>query len=526
MSKKAFVNGKIYTANKNKKFTQSVVISDNKIIITGNNFEIKDYIDSDTEIIDLDNRVMLPGLIDSHMHLVYGALQMDSVKLENADSREQFRSVLSDYIMFGRGLKQIRGGNWKNQNWGGKMPDKSWIDDITGELPVILYRMDHHICLVNSHTLKLAGISKDTPNPEAGIIDKDPETGEPTGILREEALKLVENVFPKPDTNEKLFSTQKVVPYLNSLGITSIHDISGSAEIGIYQTLLERGLFNLRVYSITPLEDFDNLKNLAIHKGFGNEFVKIGAIKMFADGALGSETAWFHDSYLDKPGSYGMPSLSFGKKDIKEIAEEVDKSNLQLAIHAIGDRANSMVTNTLAYLRSVENRHRIEHGQHIKTEDIAKCANNEIIISAQPTHLYEDGDWIQEKLGEHRLPEAYPFKTMIEKNVKLCFGSDFPIVDANPMLGIHAAVTRCTREKRYDGGFIPFEKISVEDAVNCYTINAAYASFEEDIKGSIEPGKLADFVILDRDIFSIPQDEIKDTKVVATIIDGNVVYDA
>ena len=401
------------------------------------------------------------------------------------------------------------------------------IDEFSPNTPIFISRLDGHMALANSYALKLAGITKDTPSPEGGLIVKDKKTGEPTGILKDLAMDLIDSIIPEPSLEEYKQATLRALQEARENGITSIQDITHKNDLTTYQNLEKEGLLSCRIYTRLPLSEYKDLVNSGIQVGSGSDKLKIGSLKEFADGSLGSSTALFFEPYDQDPSTCGLAMDVVTDGRLKEWSFDADKNKLQLSIHAIGDNANYLMLNMFEEIIDVnpkwDRRFRIEHAQHVRFEDILRFAKLGIIASVQPYHCIDDGVWAEKRIGD-RIKYTHPYKSFLDANVKTCFGSDWPVAPLNAIYGIYAATTRRTLDDNNPNGWIPEQKISVEDAIRCYTINNAYAAFEENIKGSIEVGKLADLVVLSDDIFSINPVKIKDVKVDMTVFDGKIIY--
>ncbi len=526
--RKAYLNGKIYTVNDKIPVAEAVVTENNKILFVGSKSDAEKFIDKNTEVVDLKGRLMLPGLIDDHTHFISGGFYLLGLDLRPAKSTQEFKDILKKYVQSHEG-KWITGGNWDHEAWETKeLPDKEMIDDFTQNTPVFIDRFDGHMALANSYALKLAGITKDTESPEGGLIVKDPKTGEPTGMLKDNAMGLVYSIVPDPAEEEYYKAGLAAMEEARKLGVTSVQDITYREDLSTYQRLIRNGKLTCRVYTRLPIAGYEHLVKEGIQYNFGSEKLKVGSLKAFADGSLGSSTAWFFDKYNQDTTTYGLPMEIVTDGSLDKWATDADKHMLQISTHAIGDRANAYMLDLYEKIEKTnpawDRRFRIEHAQHVRPQDVLRFAKLNVIASAQPYHLIDDGVWAEKRIGHDRLKDAYPFKSFLENGVKLCFGSDWTVAPLNPLLGIYAAVTRATLDGKNPGGWIPEQKISVEDAIKCYTINNAYAGFEEDIKGSIEPGKLADLVVLSDDILTIAPEKIKDVKVDMTIFDGEIVY--
>ncbi len=526
---KAFVNGKIYTVNEKEPTAEAVLIKGNRIIFVGSNKDVKQRYNYETQVIDLKGKLMLPGFIDGHVHLINGGYYLLGLDLRPAKSTKSFIQILKKYVESNNG-KWITGGNWDHEAWEKKdLPVKEMIDPFTQNLPVFIERLDRHMGLANSFALKLAGITKDTKDPEGGTIIKDSKTGEPTGILKDNAMTLIYSIIPDHTKEENYKAGLAALDEAKKNGITSVQDITYRSNLITYQQLEKNGKLTCRIYTRLPIADYKNLADAGIQYDFGNNKLKLGSLKAFSDGSLGSATAWFFEKYNQDTTTYGLPTDIVSDGRLEKWAIEADKNKLQICTHAIGDRANAYMLDLYEKIETVnpkwERRFRIEHVQHVRTSDIKRFSRLKVIVSAQPYHCIDDGVWAEKRIGKKRLKEVYSFNSFLDAGVKLCFGSDWPVAPLNAIEGIYAAVTRRTLDDKNPDGWIPEQKISVEDAIKCYTINSAYASFEENIKGSIEPGKLADFVVLSDDILTIDPIKIKDAKVDLTILDGEIIYE-
>jgi len=526
-NKKAFINGKIYTVDNNRPVAEAVIVNGNKIIFAGNNSGAKKFIDNETEMINLQGKLLLPGFIDGHTHFINGGFYLLGLNLRQAGSIAEFKKLLKEYVNTHKG-KWITGGSWDHQAWEIKeLPVKEMIDPFTQETPVFIERFDKHLALANSLALKLAGITKYTPDPAGGTIVKDSFSGEPTGILKDNAMPLIYSIIPEQTKAEEDRAVLAALDEAKRNGVTSIHDITNKNDLLVYQRLEKTGKLSCRVYTRLPIADYNNLACSGIQYNFGSDKIKLGSLKAFSDGSLGADTAWFFENYLNENTS-GLPAYTIIDGRLEKWAFEADENKLQLSIHAIGDKANNYILDLFEKIISVnpvwERRFRIEHAQHIREADIQRFAKLKVIASVQPYHLIDDGVWAEKKIGRERIKQAFPFKSLIDSGVTLCFGSDWTVAPMNPLLGIYAAVTRRTLDGNYPDGWIPGQKINTEEAIKAYTINNAYASFEENIKGSIKPGKLADFVVIDEDILSIVPTKIKDASIDMTVFDGEIIY--
>ena len=526
--KTAFINGKIYTVNENQPIAQAVVVDANKIIFVGSNDDAKSLIDPSTNVIDLNGKLMLPGFIDNHVHFITGGFYVLGIDLRPANSTTEFKQILKNYSQKYPN-KWITGGYWDHEKWEVKdLPTNKMIDEVVSQQPVFVDRLDGHMGVANSYALKLAGITKDTESPDGGLIVKDPKTGEPTGVLKDNAMNLVTKFIPQPSADENYEALLAALDEAKRLGITSVQDITYADALTAFQKAKDEDKLTCRIFTRWPISDYHDHVDKNIKAGYGDDYIRMGSLKAFADGSLGSSTAWFFDRYDQDTLTTGLAMDIITDESMEKWSVDADKNGLQLSVHAIGDKANSYMLDLFAKITKEnpkwDRRFRLEHAQHVKFEDIPRFKQLGVIASVQPYHCIDDGAWAEKRIGPERIKYTYPFKSFLDAGVKMCFGTDWYVAPLNPLLGLYAAVTRRTLDNKNPDGWIPEQKISIEDAIKCYTINSAYASFEENIKGSIEIGKLADFIVLSDDILTIDPVKIKDAKVVMTIFDGKVIY--
>ncbi len=522
-----FINARVHTVDPRHPAAEAVVVKDNGIVFVGSTTDARRFAGNGAETIDLGGRLLLPGFIDDHVHFVLGGEAATGLDTRLCTSRDAFVAAIRAHVDTHRG-SWIKGGDWDHERWPGRtLPRKEWVDPFSADTPLFLPRFDWHMALVNSAALAAAGITHATPDPAGGKIERDPGTGEPTGIVKDAAMDLVLARIPKPIAAELERRVRDALAVAKKNGVTSIHDIAEEAHIPVYRKLADAGELTCRIFARLPLAGYRNLSGQHITHRSGDAFLRLGSMKAFSDGSLGSNTAWFFERYLNED-TCGLPMEALSDGRMRAWALEADRNGLQLSIHAIGDRANSAVLDIFEEIVRTnppwDRRFRIEHAQHLRREDIARFAALGVIASVQPYHAIDDGAWAESRIGPERVKTTYAFRSMIDAGVHVCFGSDWTVAPLHPLGGIHAAVTRATLDGKNPGGWVPEEKVSVEQAVRCTTINNAYASFEEGLKGSITPGKLADMVVLDQDIFALPAAEIKDVAVRMTVVDGRVVY--
>ncbi|HWP83280.1 MAG TPA: amidohydrolase [Bacteroidota bacterium] len=523
-----FMNANVWTVDNHKPRAEAVAVLNGRILAVGSKKEIQAFIGKSTTIIDIKGKLLLPGFIDNHTHFMSGGFQLQSVDLRYANNQQEFARLIKERAEKHPG-RWMTGGDWDHDRWPQPdLPTKELIDQYTPNTPVFVSRYDGHMALANSYVLKLAGITKTTPDPPGGAIVKDPKTGEPTGILKDEAMSLVWKHVPEPSEQEMLEAARLALAEARKLGVTSIQDISSSADLRTYQTLKRNGELTARFYCRLPISQWEHLAATGVKVPFGDEWIRIGSLKAFADGSLGSSTALFFEPFTSDPSTSGLPSDILQDGRLEQWALAADKAGLQLSIHAIGDKANSLILDLFEKIVKEnpkwDRRFRIEHAQHIHPKDFKRFHELGVTASVQPYHAIDDGRWAEKRIGYERCKTTYPFKTFLDEGIRMTFGSDWTVAPLNPLLGIYAAVTRRTIDGRNPSGWFPEQKISVEQAVEAYTVHSAYAAFEENEKGSITPGKLADFVVLSEDLFRIDPFRIQDVQVVMTVVAGKVVW--
>jgi predicted amidohydrolase YtcJ len=531
ITRKAFINGKIYTVNEKQPYAEVVVVEKNKIKFVGSTSEARKFIDASTEVIDLQGKLLLPGFNDGHLHFTSGGNYLLGINLRPALSKEEFVEIIKDYIAK-RNLPEsawITGGRWDHELWPDKsLPTKELIDSVSENTPIFVSRIDGHEGLANSKALELAGITKNTPDPDGGLIERD-ENGEPTGILKDNAMDLVFKIIPPPTPEENIDATLRAIEEARKFGITSVQDMTQPGELEAYEQVMMNGQLTCRIYSIWPIDTYEDIVRAGVTVGTEEIYIKRGGLKGYADGSLGASTAWFFEPYIFDPSNYGLPMDVVTNGKLEKWAMDADRNRLQICIHAIGDKANATILDMYAKIKSInspwDRRFRIEHAQHLRKEDINRFAEIGVIASVQPYHCIDDGVWAEKRIGPEKIKTTHIYKSLLNSGAVVAFGTDWPVAPLNPLLGIYAAVTRRTVDGKNPDGWNPSEIISVEDAIKCYTLNVAYASFEEKIKGSIEVGKLADFVVLSDDILSIDSEEIKNVTVEMTVFDGEIIYE-
>ena len=525
----ALINGRVWTGNPAQPWAEALASRGERLIAVASNAGIQKLISRDTRVIDLAGKLALPGFIDDHTHFISGGFQLLSINLRAARSPQEFaRKIAEQARKLGPG-HWITGGDWDHELWpGAPLPTKELIDRETAQNPVFVSRLDGHMGLANSVALRLAGVTKETKDPPGGTIVRDAKTGEPTGILKDAAQELAYSRIPTPSDADYDEALRAALAEAARVGVTSIQDITTWDQYEVYRRFRDTGRLTVRIYARTPMREWKRQADLVARQGPGDSWLRLGGLKAFMDGSLGSTTALFFDAYNDAPNAHGLmadDNLPEGK--LEKNIRDADKAGLQCSVHAIGDKANHVL---LDYFEQVEKengprdrRFRIEHAQHLLAADIPRFALLGVIASMQPYHAIDDGRWAEKRIGPVRIKTSYAFRSFLDSGAKLAFGTDWPVAPLSPLMGLYAAVTRETLDGKKPRGWVPEQKITVEEAVRAYTATAAYAQFAEREKGTLEPGQLADVVVLSRDLFEIKPDKIPDTSVVYTIVGGRVV---
>lgn len=523
-------NAKIWTVDKTHPQADAVAVLRDRIVAVGSATDVDAWHGPQTRVLDAKGKLLLPGFNDAHVHLLDGGDHLQQVQLKDAASPEEFARRIAQRVPKTPKGEWIIGGDWDEQRWSpAQLPSRQLIDAVTPETPVFVNRHDGHESLANSVALRLAGITAQTPDPPGGEILRDAQKN-PTGILRDAAQELVWKIMPPMSHERRMRAIRKAMEHAASLGVTSVQHMNPEyADVKAYSALEAEGALTLRIYAAPMETEWQDQAKIGIRHGFGSSFLRLGAVKGYADGSLGSETAYFFDAYADSPKTHGLLSEEMHPVSaMKQRLQAADAAGLQLCIHAIGDRAISMVLDIFEQIEKAnggrDRRWRIEHSQHMAAKDFARYARLGVIASVQPYHAIDDGRWAEGRIGPDRIKRTYAFRTFLENGVRLALGTDWPVAPLSPAWNIYAAVTRATLDGRNPNGWIPEQKLTVAEAVEAYTMGSAYAEFQEKEKGSITPGKLADFVVLSDDIFSIPPAAIKDVKVEATFVGGRIVY--
>ncbi|MEO8000062.1 MAG: amidohydrolase [Gemmatimonadaceae bacterium] len=521
----AVVNAKIWTGDKRKPWADALAIAGDTIVAVGSSAEVKKLATAATNVIDAKGQFVAPGFIDSHVHFLQGGLALASVQLRDANTREEFVKRIADFAAKATPGKWIERGDWDHELWGGEMPTREWIDAVTPNNPVWINRLDGHMALANSRALQLANITRDTPDVDGGTIVRD-ANGNPTGVFKDNAMQLVARAIPALTDAEWDVALRDAMRYVASHGVTSVHNMGFWEEYAVFKRAHDAGTLGTRIYAAVPLASWERLRDEIAENGAGDDWLRLGALKAFVDGSLGSHTAAMLEPFTDAPSDTGL--LVNDVDDLYSWIRDADAAGLQSIVHAIGDRANriqlDIYERVAAENGARDRRFRIEHAQHLDAADVSRFGKLGVIASVQPYHAIDDGRWAERVIGPDRAQLTYAFRSLMDAGATVSFGSDWFVAPPIPLLGIDAAVTRRTLDGMNPGGWIPDQKVSVERSLRAYTTDAAFAGFADGRVGSLARGKLADFVLIDRDVTRVTVDEIVSAHVVMTVVGGRVVF--
>lgn len=519
-----------------------IAVRGDRIVAVGADPWIRTHIDSRTTVIDAGGRRVIPGITDSHTHIISGGFQLTRLNLRDVRDRNEFVEAVAAEAKSKRPGEWVLGGRWSVESWDHpETPSKSWLDPVTGDVPVFLSRMDGHQALVNSAALRLAGIDAAGPaDPKGGEIERDPKTGEPTGILKESAMRFVSRVIQEPAPVERYETgglgsgryeaLRRAMGHANSLGVTSVHDMCDLADLEAFRRAEREGTLTVRITAYLSVSDWPAYVDKLEAYGLNNDWVRLAGFKGYMDGSLGSRTAYMREPYSDAtpdtlhPRGY-LNAMADPIESFQQLVARADAEGVQIAVHAIGDEGNHQLLNAYAYALNRNGRrdarHRDEHTQHLLVSDIPRFAELGVVASMQPLHKADDGRYAEKAVGGERLKGSYAFRQLVDAGALLIFGSDWPVVTLNPFAGIDSAVNARTLDGKV---WLPSHSLALEEALYAYTVAPPQAIHREDRLGTIEPGKYADLVILNDDPFSIPKQQLASVKVFKTIVGGKVVY--
>ena len=505
----------------------AVAIAGGKILAIGDSAEIARYVGSRTQVLQAHGGLIMPGLADGHTHFIAGGFQLASVNLRDAATPQEFVRRLREYASHLKPGEWILGGDWDHTLWrGAPLPHHEWIDSVTPNNPVFISRLDGHMALANAAAMRAAKITSATRDPVGGEIPREAH-GEPIGIFKDNAEGLIDAAIPAPSAEQEDSALSRALVHAASLGVTATGNMSASwANLAAYQRMEHAGRMTLRVSLYLPLEDWRTVADSVRQHGAGDDWVQIGGVKGYIDGSAGSRTAFFFEPFSDSAGYRGL--MRQPESDMRAWVGAADSAGLQIAVHAIGDRANAII---LAIYDSVARAHgprdrrlRVEHAQHLRPQEIPLFGARRVVPSMQPYHAIDDGRWVEQRIGPERIKTTYAFRTLLDTDAPLAFGSDWTVAPLNPMLGVYAAVTRRTLDGKNPNGWVPDQKITVGEALRAYTHGNAWATFNEQKWGTLAAGRFADVVVLDHDPFAVPAESLGTIKPRYTIVGGRVVY--
>ena len=524
------VFGRTWTGDRTNPWAAAVAARGDTILAVGESLAVAGLVGPKTAVLSDPGGLVVPGFIDGHVHFLGGGHHLASLDLRSATTPAEFIRRVREFASRQRPGDWITGGDWDHELWpGAPLPRRDWIDSVTPNNPVLLSRLDGHLYLANSAALKLAGLTRDYPPVPGGTIVKDPRTGEPTGALKDNAAGIVSARIPPFSDAQQDQNLEQAMHAAVERGVTAVSDMSGGEiwnDLAAYRRADAAGRLLLRISLYPPLRHWRAVVDTVTRAGHGNAWLQIIGVKGFADGSLGSRTALFFEPYADDPKTSGL--FVTPEDSLRAWIGSADSAGLQVAVHAIGERANSLI---LSIYDSVARAHgprdrrfRVEHAQHLREQDIGRFGGQGVIASMQAIHIVDDGSWAIKRLGPVRVHDSYVFRSLLDQGAHLQLGSDWPVAPLDPILGIAAAVTRRTRDGRNPGGWLPEERITIEEALRSYTSENAFGVFADATRGRLRPGNRADLVILDQDLFKIPPEEIENTRVLATVVGGKIVY--
>jgi predicted amidohydrolase YtcJ len=522
----SIINGRVWTGVPARPWAEAVALSDDRIAAVGSNGEIRALTGVSARVIDARGGLVAPGFIDSHVHFLSGGMSLASVQLRDARTPAEFISRIKTFALSVQPGVWITGGDWDHQNWGGELPASSWIDSVTPNNPVWINRLDGHMALANGAAMRAAKVPLTGGDITGGTIVRD-AYGHPTGIFKDNAQDLIDPAVPDATSAMQDRALDAAMTYVAERGVTSVDHMGTWSDLAVFERARNAGKLRTRIYASVPLSTWARLRDTIAARGHGDSWLRIGGLKGFVDGSLGSHTAAMMEPFTDAPGDTGL--LVNTPEDLYTWTSNADKAKLHVIVHAIGDRAIDLQLNIFERVEGEngprDRRFRIEHAQHITPRDIPRFAQLGVIPSMQPYHAIDDGRWAEKVIGPERAKTTYAFRSLRDSGARLAFGSDWFVAPATPLEGIYAAVTRRTLDDKHPNGWVPEQKIGVEDALRAYTTGGAFASFEENEKGSLAPGMLGDVVIVDRDLTAIPPETIREARIMYTIVGGRIIFD-
>lgn len=523
------VFGKTWTGDSTRSFAEAVATRGDTVVAVGDSVDVARLVNERTRVLSNPGGLVVPGFMDAHTHLLSGGLQLTRIAMRDADSPAEFIRRLATFAAERRPGEWILGGDWDHERWpGAPLPRRDWIDSVTPRNPVFLRRLDGHMGVANSLALREAGISASTADIPGGMIVRDARTGTPTGILKDEAMNPVLAVIPDPTDDQVDAALSRAMRHAAERGVTAVASVSATwPQVAGVLRAQRNGTLTVRVALFPPLDQWRRVAESLSVRGPGDDWVRLAGVKAYVDGSLGSSTALFFEPYADDPTTSGL--LTTPEDTLRSQVGRADSAGLQVVLHAIGERANALALDIFDSVAKAngprDRRFRIEHAQHLRMSDVPRFAAAGVIASMQPYHIIDDGRWAGKRLGS-RVSDSYVFRSLLGAGTRLAFGSDWNVAPLSPISGIYGAVTRRTWDGKNPGGWIPEQKITVEESLRAYTVSNAYAVFAEATRGMLRPGYRADLVLLDKDLFTIPASQIEQATVRVTVAGGRIVYQA
>ena len=521
----AIVNARVWTGDASRPWADAVFIRGERIVTVGSSAAVKKLAGS-AKTVDAHGMMVTPGFIDAHVHFLDGGFALSSVQLRDARTKEEFVRRIKAFAATVPAGTWILNGDWDHENWGGELPSRSWIDSVTPNNPVWINRLDGHMHLANTMALVAGKVTRDSKDVAGGTIVRD-ASGELAGVLKDNAMNLMANAIPDPSMAMKRRALDAAMAYVAERGVTSVHHMGEWGDLEVFRQAHDAGALRTRIAANVPLSTWARLRDEITANGRGDAWLRIGGLKGFVDGSLGSHTAAMLAPFSDAPNDRGF--FVNTEADLYDWTAGADRAGLQVIVHAIGDRA---IRTQLDIFEKVakengarDRRFRIEHAQHIAPSDIPRFAQLGVIPSMQPYHAIDDGRWADRVIGTERAKGTYAFKSLLDAGARLAFGSDWFVAPPTPLEGIYAAVTRRTLDNRNPAGWVPAQKITVEQALHAYTAGSAFAGYQERDVGMIKEGMLADLVMIDHDLTRMSPETIRDAQVMLTLVGGRVMFD-
>ena len=522
----AVVNARIWTGDAQRPWADALAVRGDRIAAVGSSAEIRKLVPGSARLVDAKGAMVVPGFTDSHVHFIDGGFALQSVKLRDAKTKQEFVRRIAGFAKSVPPGAWILNGDWDHENWGGELPTRQWIDSVTPNNPVWINRLDGHMNLANTAALKAAGVTRDIKDVAGGTIVRAPD-GEPTGVFKDNAEALIDRVVPDAPAALNDRALAAAMAFVAEQGVTAVQHMGGWGDLDVFQRAHDAGRLRTRIYAFVPISSWERLAATVKSRGRGDDWLRIGGLKGFVDGSIGSHTAAMFDPFTDNASDRGL--LVNTPENLYAWTLGADKAGLQVAVHAIGDRAIRLQLDIFERVAREngprDRRFRIEHAQHIAPSDVARFGALGVIASMQPYHAIDDGRWVDKVIGPERAKGTYAFKSLLDAKATLAFGSDWFVAPPTPLEGIYAAVTRRTLDDRNPGGWHPEQRITVEQALRAYTAGAAFAGWAEQDRGMLKKGMLGDFTMIDRDLTAIAPETIRDARVLMTVVGGRAVFE-